>query len=86
METLSSIESFVRTAEAGSFAEAARRLGLSPAAVGKNVARLESSLGVRLFLRSTRRLTLTEAGERFLAEVSGGLASIQGAVANLASS
>ncbi|MFI7864739.1 MULTISPECIES: LysR family transcriptional regulator [Pseudomonas] len=86
METLSSIECFVRTAEAGSFAEAARRLGLTPAAVGKNVARLESSLGVRLFLRSTRRLTLTEAGERFLAQVSGGLASIQSAVANLASS
>ncbi|WP_342244316.1 LysR family transcriptional regulator [Pseudomonas sp. OTU5201] len=86
METLSSIECFVRAAEAGSFAEAARRLGLTPAAVGKNVARLESNLGVRLFLRSTRRLTLTEAGERFLAEVSGGLASIQGAVANLASS
>lgn len=86
METLSSIECFVRAAEAGSFAEAARRLGLTPAAVGKNVARLETSLGVRLFLRSTRRLTLTESGERFLAEVSGGLASIQGAVANLASS
>jgi DNA-binding transcriptional LysR family regulator len=86
METLNSIECFVRAAEAGSFAEAARRLGLTPAAVGKNVARLESGLGVRLFLRSTRRLTLTEAGERFLAEVSGGLASIQGAVANLASS
>jgi DNA-binding transcriptional LysR family regulator len=86
MESLSSIECFVRAAEAGSFAEAARRLGLTPAAVGKNVARLESNLGVRLFLRSTRRLTLTEAGERFLAEVSGGLASIQGAVANLASS
>ncbi len=86
METLSNIECFVRAAEAGSFAEAARRLGLTPAAVGKNVARLETNLGVRLFLRSTRRLTLTEAGERFLAEVSGGLASIQGAVANLASS
>ncbi|BAN49593.1 LysR family transcriptional regulator [Metapseudomonas resinovorans] len=86
METLSSIECFVRAAEAGSFAEAARRLGLTPAAVGKNVAKLESGLGVRLFLRSTRSLSLTEAGERFLAEVSGGLASIQGAVANLASS
>ncbi|MBT8768428.1 LysR family transcriptional regulator [Pseudomonas boanensis] len=86
MESLISIECFVRSAEAGSFAEAARRLGLTPAAVGKNVARLESNLGVRLFLRSTRRLTLTEAGERFLAEVSGGLASIQSAVANLASS
>lgn len=85
METLTSLESFVRSAEAGSFAEAARRLGLTPAAVGKNVARLETRLGVRLFQRSTRRLTLTEAGERFLGEVRGGLSSIQHAVANLAS-
>ncbi|UVE18880.1 LysR family transcriptional regulator [Pseudomonas sp. LS44] len=86
METLNSIECFVRSAEAGSFAEAARRLGLTPAAVGKNVAKLEASLGVRLFQRSTRSLSLTEAGERFRAEVSGGLHSIQSAVANLASS
>ncbi|WP_337057030.1 LysR family transcriptional regulator [Pseudomonas sp. USHLN015] len=85
METLNSIECFVRSAEAGSFAEAARRLGLTPAAVGKNVAKLETGLGVRLFQRSTRSLKLTEAGERFLAEVSGGLATIQGAVANLSS-
>ncbi|MBO3278058.1 LysR family transcriptional regulator [Pseudomonas schmalbachii] len=85
METLGSIECFVRSAEAGSFAGAARRLGLTPAAVGKNVARLESNLGVRLFQRSTRSLALTEAGERFLAEVGGGLASIQNAIANLAS-
>lgn len=85
METLNSIECFVRSAEAGSFSEAARRLGLTAAAVGKNVAKLEAGLGVRLFQRSTRSLTLTEAGERFLAEVGGGLASIQSAVANLAS-
>lgn len=85
METMSSIECFVRSAEAGSFSEAARRLGLTSAAVGKNVARLEANLSVRLFQRSTRSLTLTEAGERFLAEVGGGLAVIQSAVANLAS-
>lgn len=84
MESLSSIECFVRSAEAGSFSEAARRLSLTSAAVGKNVAKLESNLGVRLFQRSTRSLTLTEAGERFLAEVSGSLATIQSAVANLA--
>lgn len=84
METLGSIECFVRSAEAGSFSEAARRLGLTPAAVGKNVARLETSLGVRLFQRSTRSLRLTEAGTRFLAEVSGSLATIQSAVSNLA--
>jgi DNA-binding transcriptional LysR family regulator len=84
MESLSSIECFVRSAEAGSFSEAARRLGLTSAAVGKNVAKLESNLGVRLFQRSTRSLNLTEAGERFLQEVSGSLATIQNAVANLA--
>lgn len=84
METLNSIECFVRSAEAGSFSEAARRLGLTAAAVGKNVAKLEANVGVRLFQRSTRRLTLTEAGERFLAEVSSGLTTIQTAVANLA--
>jgi DNA-binding transcriptional LysR family regulator len=85
METLNSIECFVRSAEAGSFSEAARRLGLTSAAVGKNVAKLEAGVGVRLFHRSTRHLTLTEAGQRFLAEVSGGLTTIQTAVANLGS-
>jgi DNA-binding transcriptional LysR family regulator len=85
MEALNSIECFVRTAEAGSFSEAARRLGLTAAAVGKNVAKLEANLGVRLFHRSTRRLTLTEVGERFSSEVGGALIIIQTAVANLAS-
>jgi DNA-binding transcriptional LysR family regulator len=84
MESLSAIECFVRSVEAGSFSEAARRLGLTPAAVGKSVAKLEANLGVRLLQRSTRSLKLTEAGERFLAEVSGSLATIQSAVANLA--
>ena len=85
MESFGSIECFVRSAEGGSFAEAARHLSLTPAAVGKSVAKLEARLGVRLFQRSTRRLTLTEAGKRFLEEVSGSLTTIQHAVANLAS-
>ncbi|WDZ95416.1 LysR family transcriptional regulator [Herbaspirillum sp. WKF16] len=85
METMSSIECFVAAADAGSFSAAARRLGLTSAAVGKNVARLETNLGVRLFHRSTRKLTLTEAGERFQLEVGGGLETIRNAVANLAS-
>lgn len=84
METLANLESFVRSAELGSFSAAARRLGLTPAAVSRNVAQLERNLGVRLFQRSTRRLTLTEAGERFLGSVSGGLESIQVAIAELA--
>src|SRR6187551_49015 len=82
METLASIESFVRSAETDSFSAAARLLGLTPAAVSKNVATLEGKLGVRLFQRSTRRLTLSEAGEAFLLEVSGGLDRIQSALAN----
>ncbi|MGY2291619.1 LysR family transcriptional regulator [Pseudomonas sp. SDO528_S397] len=85
MESLSSIECFVRSAEGGSFAEAARRLSLTPAAVGKSVAKLEARLGVRLFQRSTRRLTLTEAGKLFLDQVGDSLLTIQNAVANLAS-
>jgi DNA-binding transcriptional LysR family regulator len=85
METFSSIECFVRSAEVGSFAEAARRLSLTPAAVGKSVAKLEARLGVRLFQRSTRSLTLTEAGQLFLNQVSSSLTTIQNAVANLAS-
>ncbi len=83
METLASIESFVRSAEAGSFSQAARNLGLTPAAVSKNVAKLESRLGIRLFQRSTRSLILTEAGEVFLAQIKGGLDSIQAALANV---
>ena len=85
METFTSIECFIRSAEVGSFAEAARRLSLTPAAVGKNVAGLEARLGVRLFQRSTRSLTLTESGQRFLAEVRDSFQTIQHAVANLAS-
>lgn len=82
METLSSIESFVRSAELGSFSSAARRLSMTPGGVSKNVAKLEADLGVRLFHRSTRSLTLTEAGEQFLSQVSSGLESIQSAIAN----
>ena len=83
METLANLESFVRSAELDGFSAAARRLGLTPAAVSRNVAALEANLGVRLFQRSTRRLTLTEAGERFLGTVSGGLESIQAAIAGI---
>ncbi|MBN3830936.1 LysR family transcriptional regulator [Burkholderia sp. Ac-20344] len=81
METLANLESFVRSAEGGSFSEAARRLALTPAAVSRNVAMLERNLGVRLFHRSTRKLTLTEAGEHFLLAISGNLGALQNAIA-----
>src|SRR5258706_13478312 len=81
MANMQHLLSFVRTAEHGSFSAAARVLGLTPAGVSKNVARLESDLGVRLFHRSTRRLALTESGERFLRQVDAPLLSLQAAVA-----
>ena len=83
MAQVQHLVSFVRTAEHGSFSAAARVLGLTPAGVSKNVARLEADLGVRLFQRSTRRLALTESGERFLRQVDGPLASLQAAVAGV---
>ena len=80
MTPMQHLQAFVRTAEHGSFSAAARILGLTPAGVSKNVASLEAELGVRLFHRSTRRLALTESGERFLRQVEAPLASLQAAV------
>lgn len=57
---------FVEVAERGSFVQAARRLNRSPAAVTRAIAELEARLGVRLLNRTTRAVTLTEAGQGFL--------------------
>ncbi|MEO5687803.1 MAG: LysR family transcriptional regulator [Burkholderiaceae bacterium] len=83
MADLSSLNAFVRSAEHGSFSAAARSLGVSAAAVSKNVARLEAHIGARLFHRSTRRLALSEAGERFLAQVRDPLAALDAAISGL---
>jgi len=83
MAQLQHLVSFVQTAEHGSFSAAARVQGLTPAGVSKNVARLESDLGTRLFHRSTRRLALTESGERFLRQVSDPLTSLHSAIAGV---
>lgn len=66
MESLTSIALFVQAAENRSFSGAGRSLGVSPSAVGKSVSRLEERLGVRLFHRSTRSITLTAEGSLFL--------------------
>jgi len=83
MTQLHQLVSFVQTAEHGSFSAAGRVLGLTPAGVSKNVARLESGLGERLFHRSTRRLALTESGERLLQQVGGPLRSLQAALSGV---
>jgi len=68
-ELSSYLDAFIAAADEGSFSAAARRLGLTPAAVSKSVAQMEARLGVRLFQRSTRSLALTTDGERLYAQV-----------------
>jgi DNA-binding transcriptional LysR family regulator len=68
-ELRSHLDAFIAAADEGSFSAAARRLGLTPAAVSKSVAQFEARLGVRLFQRSTRSLALTTDGERLYAQV-----------------
>jgi DNA-binding transcriptional LysR family regulator len=66
MDRLRLIEVFIAVNEAGSFAAAAARLRISPPAVTRAVSALEDRLGVRLLNRTTRSLSLTEAGSRYL--------------------
>lgn len=68
---LDSLAAFIAVVEAGSFAEAARRLATDPSVISRRVSRLEARLGVRLFSRTTRRVALTEVGERYRLRVAG---------------
>ena len=62
MDHLTALRVFRTAAATGSFAGAARQMGLSPAAVSKNIAELEAHLKVRLINRTTRQMSLTQAG------------------------
>ncbi len=66
MDRITSMRVFVRAAGAGSLSAAARHLGMSPAMAAKHVNALEARLGVKLFHRTTRRLSLTEPGSIYL--------------------
>ena len=66
MESLTSLRAFVAVAETGSFAAAARRLDFSTSAISKSITRLEDDLGVKLFRRTTRSVSLTPEGERLV--------------------
>jgi DNA-binding transcriptional LysR family regulator len=78
------ILSFVQAADAGSFAAAGRALGISSAAVSKNVANLEQTLSVRLMNRTTRTLSLTDEGQAFLRQARVALDALDLAVDALA--
>ncbi|QCI97542.1 LysR family transcriptional regulator [Agrobacterium larrymoorei] len=86
MDKLGALTIFVHTAEGGSFVAASQRLGLSSSAVGKAIARLEQEMGVRLFHRSTRSMTLTEEGSFFLDTCRRVLSELDSAEAQLSKS
>ncbi|KAB2680883.1 LysR family transcriptional regulator [Brucella pseudintermedia] len=73
MDRFTALRVFRYVAELNSFAEAGRRLGLSPAAISKNIAELEAHVGARLINRTTRRMALTEEGRIYLDHVTRGL-------------
>lgn len=73
MDRYTALRVFRSVAELNSFAEAGRRLGLSSAAISKNIAELEAYVGTRLINRTTRRMALTEEGRIYLEHVARGL-------------
>lgn len=77
MDKLDAMNAFARVVSAGSYAEAARRIGLTRSAVSKAVTELEQLLGVRLLDRTTRRVTATEAGRAYYERVVGILADVE---------
>lgn len=81
MNNLGDLEIFARVVAAGSMSSAGRELGLSPAVVSKRLRRLEDRLGTRLLQRTTRQISLTEAGHGFYERVVAILAGIEEAEA-----
>ena len=86
MNRMTALNVFRNAVEFGSFAEASRQLGLSPAAVSKNISELEAHLGTRLFNRTTRRMSVTEAGSLYyqrIVRVLGDLEEADGALGEM---
>src|ERR1700755_1410909 len=77
MDRLRAMQAFVAVADRQSFASAARKLKMSPSAITRLVAALEERLGARLLQRTTRSVTLTDAGTRYLERVRRILADVE---------
>lgn len=80
MDTLSAMKLFIRVAEAGTISDAARSLGISKTAASKRLQDFETALKVRLFNRTTRHVSLTEAGRDLHARLSGLLGEVESAL------
>lgn len=77
---LNDFDAVLAVARRSSFRSAAVELGMSPTALSSTVAKLEAHLGIRLFNRTTRSVSLTDAGRAFVEQVAPGLADIRGAM------
>src|SRR5205823_13847853 len=83
MDRLKQIESFVAVAGKGSLTAAANAEGVAPAVIGRRIDALEQRLGVKLLLRTTRRITLTHEGSAFLEDCQRLLADLASAEASV---
>jgi LysR family transcriptional regulator for bpeEF and oprC len=83
MDHLRRVATVIRAARAGSFSKAARQLGISPQAVSNQVNQVERWLEVRLFNRSTRKISLTEEGAVFFERCTNGIDAIDEAINEL---
>jgi DNA-binding transcriptional LysR family regulator len=83
MDKLKQIESFVGVATKGSLTAAARAEGVAPAVIGRRIDALEERLGVKLLLRTTRRITLTHEGSAFLDDCQRVLVELSNAEASV---
>jgi DNA-binding transcriptional LysR family regulator len=84
LDRLTGLEVFAKVAAAGSLSAAGRAMGLSQTMVTKHIAAIETRLGVKLFHRSTRRLSITEAGRSYLEASESILADIEASEAAVA--
>ena len=83
MDRLKQIESFVAVATKGSLTAAAHAEGVAPAVIGRRIDALEERLGVKLLVRTTRRITLTHEGSAFLEDAQRVLAELSNAEASV---
>lgn len=83
MDRLKQIESFVAVAQKGSLTAAAQAEGVAPAVIGRRIDALEERLGVKLMVRTTRRITLTHEGSAFLEDAQRVLADLSNAEASV---
>jgi DNA-binding transcriptional LysR family regulator len=77
LDKLSEFQAFIEVAQRGSFSRAAAALGVTPSAASKQVKALEERLGARLFNRTTRRVSLTDAGRAFRERIEGVLREVE---------